>query len=145
MNLSELLDAFEAVPDYDRIATTLTEKPVLDDAEELARAFDIAFRLGSLTPAGAQTLLSAFTRLELSSAPPDNDEIRALKAEIKRLEKELQPPKPHDDANIIALATERNLAAERARKLAELESVTGRVSKLERNLKSIRALSKEPV
>ena len=145
MNLSELLDAFEAVPDYDRIARTLTAKPVDDDPEELARAFDIAFRLGSLTPAGAQSLLGALTRVELSSAAPDSDEIRALTAEVERLERELGPRKVNDDANIIAAATERNLASERARRLAELEAVTARVAKLERHLQAIRALSKELV
>lgn len=143
MKLSELLDALASAPDYDRIASTLTEKPIPEDREELARSFDVAFRLGSLTPAGAQSLLSALTRVEVSSAPPDSEEIRALTAEVARLERELQPPKLGDDESIIAAATKRTLVSERLSKLAELESVTARVSKLERSAKSINALAKE--
>lgn len=143
MNLSELLDALEAAPDYDLVARTLTGKPVHEDRGELIRAFDIAFRLGSLTPAGAQSLLSALTGLEVSSAPPDSEELRTLTAEIARLERELEPPKPDDDESIIAVATERKLASERGRKLAELDSATARVSKLERSARSIKTLSKE--
>ena len=140
MNLSELLEAL-ATPDDAQRAAALVRKPITESRDQLVRWLDIAVRLGSIVEGGASGLFSALGEVEQSAGATDVEDIREMRAEIARLESELASTKTSNDERIIAAATRRELTAERARQLAELEATAARVSTLERGARTIHALA----